>query len=429
MKHSIFALYAAGDYFSGQRFAVEIVIKGLGERGWKVVALKFPALNRMKKLNFLSSLLNVISNVPVLLYSYFRACTLDRRAIVYVGLGQTRFSLLREGFPLILRGYLFRNNRAVVSLNGSNFMQWPKFSIESRLLRRVLRSVKFVSVVGPSQATKLIELGIPQDKVVIVDNTCLLSSMPEEDLLVKHFATLNTNKVNVLFLSSLIESKGYIRFLEAICLLAQNSDYSLNVVICGTVTLERTCDKKFATVEGAQEWIESKINEINHSKNVTIQWIHGAIGVEKKLLFREAHIFVLPTQYKTEAQPIVVLEALASGCAVITTRVGEMPTTVNSETAILLGNNSSYEIAAAISELHKDVESRTSFALNGLRLFNNRFTYNSHIDVWEKVFSEVNSSIPLPALYSGKELQDGWRRLFSIYSRNGQQSRIRKSPS
>ena len=39
---------------------------------------------------------------------------------------------------------------------------------------------------------------------------------------------------------------------------------------------------------------------------------------EKKQLFRQAHVFILPTLY-AEGQPVSILEAYASGCAVITT--------------------------------------------------------------------------------------------------------------
>jgi glycosyltransferase involved in cell wall biosynthesis len=47
---------------------------------------------------------------------------------------------------------------------------------------------------------------------------------------------------------------------------------------------------------------------------------HGTVhGARKQELLREAHVFCLPTYYPYEGQPISILEAYASGCAVITT--------------------------------------------------------------------------------------------------------------
>ncbi len=47
---------------------------------------------------------------------------------------------------------------------------------------------------------------------------------------------------------------------------------------------------------------------------------HGVVrGEEKRALFRMAHLFCLPTYYPYEGQPISILEAYASGCAVLTT--------------------------------------------------------------------------------------------------------------
>ena len=42
-------------------------------------------------------------------------------------------------------------------------------------------------------------------------------------------------------------------------------------------------------------------------------------GKSKEELLAQAHVFCLPTYYSYEGQPISILEAYASGCAVLTT--------------------------------------------------------------------------------------------------------------
>jgi glycosyltransferase involved in cell wall biosynthesis len=63
---------------------------------------------------------------------------------------------------------------------------------------------------------------------------------------------------------------------------------------------------------------------MNQSGRIQLEWIRGARGAEKQALFEQAQIFVLPTQYPVEAQPLAVLEAMAHGCAIVTTDVGEL---------------------------------------------------------------------------------------------------------
>ena len=59
--------------------------------------------------------------------------------------------------------------------------------------------------------------------------------------------------------------------------------------------------------------------DMNVHKKYSNIFYHGDVDREqKKKLFSEAHIFILPTLY-AEGQPVSILEAYASGCAVITT--------------------------------------------------------------------------------------------------------------
>ena len=59
------------------------------------------------------------------------------------------------------------------------------------------------------------------------------------------------------------------------------------------------------------------LNKISKYKN--IKYLGVIEGIEKINLFNNADIFCLPTYYAFEGQPISIIEAYASGCAVITT--------------------------------------------------------------------------------------------------------------
>jgi glycosyltransferase involved in cell wall biosynthesis len=188
-----------------------------------------------------------------------------------------------------------------------------------------------------------------------------------------------------------LETKGYVEFLEAISQLASNSQLPIAVVLCGKIVDKKEDEHRFTNPYEARQWIEKQITQINQSDYIRLRWVNGAVGEDKAKLFQEAHIFVLPSRYLVEAQPIVILEALASGCAVITTKIGEIPTTVNEETAFLLDECSPAAIAEAIRELSHNQKRRQELALNGLKLFQERFSYEKHIAQWESLLETFYS--------------------------------------
>jgi len=396
MKKSLTAFYASGAGFSGQRFAAELLIDGLRQKSWEVTVITIPAFDRVKESS--ETLWNRVSarlKLPFLLsISWLKIIlTMLKYELIYVTIGQTKLSLIREGFPLMLKTAIRLKKKAVISLNGNLFLNWNSHSLETRLFRAITKGVNYVTVVGPRQKHKLIQLGIPEQKLVIMDNTCGLTPLPTSEILKKQKFERNSsnfqNPFNILYLSSLIESKGYAEFVEAISIISKNSDIFLNVVLCGSLTIGRSDSERFLTHADAKYWLEDKILQINKSPRVRLCWIDGTQGEQKTQLFREAQIFVLPSRYKVEAQPISILEALASGCAVITTKVGEIPTTVTSQTALLLDKCSSILISEAISNLCREDNRRINLALEGNKLFQERFSYEKYINRWEKILKDM----------------------------------------
>ena len=158
--------------------------------------------------------------------------------------------------------------------------------------------------------------------------------------------------------------------------------------LCGRV-LRADDDARFSAADQARDWIQHRLHEINRSDVVHLEWVKGAHGKEKEMLYQAAHVFVLPTRYPVESQPITILEALASGCAVITTKVGEIPTTVDEGTAILLDDGSAASIADAVTLLWLDGQHRQQLALKGLALFMWRFSHSQYLDRWEALLSHL----------------------------------------
>ena len=385
-------IYGSGSFVSGQRLASELLIQGLSQRGWRVHSIPVPLQERTSA-RAGQSFWNVLVFLFRLLAAWGRGMIAAfQPSILCVNLGQTRFALVRDGLPLLIRSLFADSEQAIVSLHGNLFASWDQQALEARLLRKIVSAARFVTVLGAAQSMQLLRLGIPAHKIVHVDNTCTLEPVTLLDCQAKQASAADA-PLQVLFLSNLIESKGYPAYVRAIHVLADTGQFPMRAILCGRLLAVDT-EGSFLDLDQAQEWLQTEIEQINCSNMVRLDWLNGAYGADKEELFRRAQIFVLPSRYKVEAQPLVLLEALASGCAVITTKVGEIANSVNEQVAILLDDTEPGAIAEAICALQIDANRRMNLACNGLALFNQRYSHDRHLNRWEELLSIVASKKP-----------------------------------
>lgn len=134
---------------------------------------------------------------------------------------------------------------------------------------------------------------------------------------------------HLLFIGSLDERKGILDLLSALELV---DDYVV-LNVCGGFA-----DKK--TREKFEQFLE-KDNRIIFNGYVN--------GDKKEKLFRESDILVLPSY--GEGMPIVIMEALYYGCAIISTCVGAIPEIIHKENGILINPGDIQKLSGAIHTL------------------------------------------------------------------------------
>jgi glycosyltransferase involved in cell wall biosynthesis len=216
-------------------------------------------------------------------------------------------------------------------------------------------------------------------------NSCDLEPVSPEALAAKHAGGAGSARpVRLLHLSSLIDTKGYPEYLAALSLLSGLAGAEFEAVLCGRMVSSEFSDR-FRDAASAQTWIESEMAKINRGGRARVKWIKGAVGAEKTALYREADIFVLPTRYSVEAQPLVLLEAMASGCAILTTRAGEIPTILDERSAVFLEEATAAGVAAALETLITDGGARARLARAAHQRFLQNYTVERHLDQWERL--------------------------------------------
>ncbi len=83
---------------------------------------------------------------------------------------------------------------------------------------------------------------------------------------------------------------------------------------------------------------------------------------------------------------------MASGCAIVTSTVGEIPTILDEGCAVLLPTASADAVADALALLAAEPERRSRLAKAAHRRFAERYALNRHLDAWEDLLGGMTAN-------------------------------------
>lgn len=164
-----------------------------------------------------------------------------------------------------------------------------------------------------------------------------------DDELNKNLENKDKNKINILYLSNIMRSKGIFELIEAFGILSSKYDYLYLNIAGGFIADE------FMNIEEVKKHFFQKINS-----NSKITFIGKIFGEEKVKLLQKSDIFALPSYYKSEAFPLSILEAMKCGNAIITTQYKFLPEVVKDVNGILVKIKSVDSLVDAIEKIILD---------------------------------------------------------------------------
>ena len=203
--------------------------------------------------------------------------------------------------------YLFcykKLSNMYIHLHGGSIKQllWDKYKLIYLINRFFIRRVGGVIISGDSHL-EIFDTFINQNKIHVVPDFAEDYLFLSKQEIINKFKS--TAVLRVLFISNMIEKKGYNETLDAFLALDKSVREKVRIDFAG----------RFESEVFKKEFLE-KINGIKELH------YHGIVeGHEKRNLFSHAHLLCFPTSF-FEGQGIVILEAYASGCAVLTTYSG-----------------------------------------------------------------------------------------------------------
>lgn len=241
------------------------------------------------------------SKVGFYFKKYFQIYKVVQAQIIYITLGQTFFGVLKYA-PYILTAKLF-NKKIIIHIHG-NYLRTEYANLQGFKKRLIYFLV--------SKADKGIVLSkslIPNLSPFIPKQNIYKLSNFSEEYLTKNFSIKlkATDKLKIVFLSNLMTEKGILDLLEALEKLSTKNK-NFKAKIAGNID---------STIK------KNVLRKIQNNKYVNFLGV--VKGTSKKELLIWANVFVFPTYYPTEGQPIAILEAMATGNIILTTRHAGIP--------------------------------------------------------------------------------------------------------
>lgn len=328
----------AGRYRGGITYIVEEIIKEkkyLNDNGYDIelfntemIIRKCDTENKWDFKNILNAILlikKVREKIKVCKYEY-----------IYihgsVGLGLFKNCVLIKNIRKIFNGQIILH---------VHYAEIEKIMPKNKLLSKYILNViyKYIDkVIFLSKETRdeFVNNGIEREKTYVLYNFQQMN-IEKEYIIKKIDNCIGKDKVNLLFVGSIDRRKGIIdliRSLETI----KSGEFVLN--ICGSIN-DQDIKKEFEAL-------------IDRNKE-NIKFYGYLSGDDKKNIFKDSDILVLPSY--GEGLPVVILEGMAAGCAIVTTDVGAIPEVIESgQQGILIKPGKINELGKAIDDVIKDRE-------------------------------------------------------------------------
>jgi glycosyltransferase involved in cell wall biosynthesis len=312
---------------------------------------------------------------------YFYLATIGKSKFIYIAVAQSKLGFYRD-FMFIWISALF-GKKKIAHLHGGNFKNFylEQSPFLQKMIRKTYNQCNCIIVLSKIYIDLFDFLDDYRSKVKVVPN-----GIPEFDGDEPIEKKYDHHKPLILYLSNLIESKGYLDVLHSSKILKEKYNLDPQVIFCGNF-LSNSDDVTFENVEKAKEYFQSFVEENNLQENVFYKGL--VYGEAKDQLLKDANFLILPTNYNAEGQPISLIEGLKNGCVLITTKYRDIQY-MNSENET--GFFVSYKDPEAIAEGINNVndEDYRKMSLNAQKHFKENYSFNSHYNNMLKIFNEYS---------------------------------------
>ena len=349
--------------FSGQSIAFKTLVDGYGKQYGDYYVIN--TIEKPGKRDGFSRTLNYIC----VIFKLSSLLIFKSTSVVYHIVSSHKRGFIRD-YIVINLSSLF-GKRIVLHSHNGNYDHFYDDS-SKRMQKTILKTInKASTVVLLSEKLRNTFYFIKNDEKFVFVNNGLPLCRP------RNLEKDTRKNFTVLYLSNLIESKGYLDIIRSVVLIKEKNLLSnFHFHFAGDFMLNAAQDKSYSTIEEARILFFNLIEDNDLSSYVTY---HGIVqGEEKNSLLANADVFLLPSYYNVEAQPLTIIEAMAFGCAIFSTNYrGISDMLIDGFNGKYIESENPVDLANKLKELdRKQIE---GYSKNSLRLFDEKFTKEQHI--------------------------------------------------
>jgi len=267
-------------------------------------------------------------------------------------------------------------NESFMSLNfNEKIVRSFKLVLKHFEYRLLKRSDRIIAVSGYTKKEILKNYNIPPWKIKVIFNGVDLEKFkPAEDKAkFKRALGFNAEDLLILYVGRLYSRKGLPTLIGAIPSVVRKAR-NAKFLISGK------------GLRGEEKRLKSYVDKFKVAQNVVFLGYYP----DEKLsnLYKAADIFVFPSLY--ENMPFAMLEALATGLPVVTTRVGGIPEVIeNGKNGFLINPYDSLELANRIRCLIENPKMASEMGLLGRRTVEKKCSWDSIVKQVLEVYGEV----------------------------------------
>lgn len=200
---------------------------------------------------------------------------------------------------------------------------------------------------------ELISYGFPMQKISVIHNFHLYNNVNVNN------KSILISKLSLIFIGSISKRKGIFDLFEAL----QGISFDYELIIAGSF---------------ASKYIEKKCRKIIRANNLNVSFLGYINNIEKEKMLNEADILVLPTY--AEGFPMVIPEAMAFGCAIISTRIAGIPEIVEENVnGFLIEPGQVHKLKFYLEFLFRNREILQSFKNSSVTI-SNKFNLSNFIE-------------------------------------------------
>lgn len=317
------------DPIDGCSFANQRLLEGLINEGYRVDSIntntKFISAQQGSSFS--------IRKVFFFVKSYFLMYKIFFAKKIYATPGQTFYGVMKYS-PFLFFAWLLRKPY-FIHLHG-NYLgrEYSNLSrLKKVLFSKVISNASGGIVLSNSLKSNFYGL-LPDEKVFVVHN------FVEEKILeeFRQGKSKPKDKLRILFLSNMIQEKGILEVLKA-CIILH----------------DRGIDFKLTVAGGFDETIRGSVISLFDTLGSSVNYLGVVSGTEKVTAFLDSNVFVLPTYYMMEGQPISLLEGLAAGDIVVTTPHAGIPDIITTENGFIVEPKSPESLFKAFEDISKNL--------------------------------------------------------------------------